>query len=188
VAGRVGPRKILIREIWKRYKKNKVEFAMCVKKRRSSVSVKNMENEKKDQAFSSKEGMNTFKKEAILIRFEDDTVTECRSAIIIPESAITEAGYIRAMTTNANAHSKHEFHAMAQIAFSQFQDGELDIETVHGPLMVESKNEVETIIAGLVVFLDSKGSFHLIAHSGQNAKKLLEVAHRFFTRWVRLDI
>ncbi len=132
--------------------------------------------------------MNTLKKDAIMIRFEDDTVTECSHAIIIPERAIIEAGYIRTMTTNANAHSKHEFHAMAQIAFSQFQDGALNIEAVHGPLTVEWKNEVETIIAGLVVFLDSQGNFHLIAHSGQNAKKLLEVAHRFCTRWVRLDI
>ena len=132
--------------------------------------------------------MNTLTKDAIMIRFEDDTVTEWRSAIIIPERAIIEAGYIRTMTTNANAHSKHEFHAMAQIAFSQLQDGELDIEDVHGPLTVQWKNEVGTIIAGLVVFLDLQGNFHLIAHSGQNAKKLLEVAHRFCTRWVRLDI
>jgi hypothetical protein len=132
--------------------------------------------------------MSTFKKDAIIIRFEDNTVTECSSAIIIPERAIIEAGYIRTMTTNANAHSKHEFHAMAQIAFSQFQDGELEIEAVHGPLTVEWKNEVETIIAGLVVFLDPQRNFRLIAHSGQNAKKLLEVAHRFCTRWVRLDI
>ena len=132
--------------------------------------------------------MNTLRKDVVIIRFGDDTVTECRSAIIIPERAILEAGYIRTMSTNADAHSKHEFYAMAQIAFSQFQDGELDIEAVHGPLRVEWKSEVETIIAGLVVFLDTQGNFHLIAHSGQNAKKLLEVVHRFCTRWVRLDI
>jgi hypothetical protein len=132
--------------------------------------------------------MSTLKKDAIIIRFEDDSVTECSSAIIILERAIIEAGCIRTMTTNANAHSKHEFHAMAQIAFSQFQEGELDIEAVHGPLTVQWKNEVETIVAGLVVFLDLQGNFHLIAHPGQNVKKLLEVAHRFCTRWVRLDI
>jgi hypothetical protein len=131
--------------------------------------------------------MNTSKKDAVIIRF-DNTVTECSSTIIIPERAITEAGYIRTMTTHVNADSKHEFHAMAQIAFSRFQDGELDIEAVHGPLTVEWKNELETIVAGLVVFLDSQGNFHLIAHPGQDAKKLLQAAHRFFTRWVRLDI
>ena len=132
--------------------------------------------------------MNTLKKDVIMIRFEDGTVTECRSAIIIPEKAIIEAGYIRTMTTNANTHSKHEFHAMVQMALFRFQDGELDIEAVHGPLRVEWKNEVETIIAGLVVFLDAQGNFHLVAHSGQNAKRLLEVAHRFSARWVRLDL
>jgi hypothetical protein len=131
--------------------------------------------------------MNTLKKDAIIIRF-DDTVTECSSAIIIPERAITEAGYIRTMTTNADADSKHEFHAMAQIALSRFQDAELDIEAVHHPLTVGWKNEVETIAAGLVVFLDSQGNLHLIAHPGQDGKKLLQAAHRFFTRWVRLDI
>ncbi len=122
-----------------------------------------------------------------MIRF-DNAVTECSSAIIIPERAITEAGHIRTMTTNANTHSKHEFHAMAQIALSRFQDGELDIETVHGPLTLKWKNEVETITAGLVVFLDSQGNFHLIAHTAQDVKKLLQVAHRFLTRWIRLDI
>jgi hypothetical protein len=132
--------------------------------------------------------MNTLSKDAIIIRFEDDTVRECSSAIMIPERAITEAGYIKTMTSNANAHSKHEFHAMAQMALFQFKDGELDIETVNGPLTVEWKNEVETMIAGLVVFVDAQGHLRLIAHSGQNAKKLLEVAHRFCTRWIRLDI
>jgi hypothetical protein len=127
------------------------------------------------------------KKDAIIIRF-DDTVTECSSTIIIPERAITEAGCIRTMTTSADAHSKHEFHAMAQIALSRFEDGELDIQTVHGPLTVERKNEVETITAGVVVFLDLQGNFHLIAHPGQDTKKLLQAAHRFFTRWIRLDI
>jgi len=132
--------------------------------------------------------MNTSDKDAIIIRFEDNSAIECSSAIIIPQRAVTEAGYIRTMTTSADAHSKHEFHTMAQITLSRFEDGELDIEAVHGPLTVEWKNEVETITAGLVVFLDPKGNFHLIAHPGQNVKKLLQVAHRFFTRWVRLDI
>ena len=126
-------------------------------------------------------------KDAIIIRF-DDTVTECSSAIIIPERAITEAGYITTMTASAEAHSIHKFHAMAEIALSRFEEGELDIQTVRGPLTVEWKNEVEIITAGVVVFLDSEGNFHLIAHPGQDGKKLLQAAHRFFTRWIRLNI
>ena len=132
--------------------------------------------------------MHSMKEDSIIIRFEDDTVTECSSAIIIPERAMIEAGYIRTLTTNSTAHSKHEFHAIAQIALSRFHDGELEVEAVYGPLTILWKNEIETITAGVVVLLDSQGKLHLIGNSGQNVNKLLQSAHRFCTRWVRLDI
>jgi len=61
--------------------------------------------------------MQSKKEDSITIRFEDDTVTECSSAIIIPERAMIEAGYIRTLTTNSTAHSKHEFHTIAQCVF-----------------------------------------------------------------------
>ncbi len=132
--------------------------------------------------------MDAIKEDTVVIRFEDGTLKECSSAIIIPERAITEAGYVRTVTSKSPAHSKHEFQAMTQIALSRFQDGELNVEAVHGPFTVEWKNEVKTITRGLVVFLDPQGNFQLIGHSDQNANKLLQVAHRFFTRWVRVDI
>ena len=128
------------------------------------------------------------KEDSITVRFEDDTVTECSSAIIIPERAMIEAGYIRTLTTNSTTHSKHEFHAIAQIALSRFQDGELELKAVYGPLTIQWKNEIERITAGVVVLLDSQGKLHLIGNSGQNVNKLLQSAHRFCTRWVRLDI
>ena len=77
---------------------------------------------------------------------------------------------------------------MTQIALSRFQDGELDVEAVHAPFTIEWKNEVQTVAAGLVLFLDLQGNFRLIGHSDRIATKLLKVAHRFCTRWVRLDI
>lgn len=126
--------------------------------------------------------------DAITIRFEDGTVTACRRAIIIPESAIIEAGYIKTLTAHSTTHSKHEFHAIAQMALFQFQEGELEFEAFDGPLTIQWKSEVETIAAGVVVLLDSQGDLHLIGNSGQQAKKLLQLAHRFCTRWIRLDI
>lgn len=125
--------------------------------------------------------------EFIIIESAESRV-ECGSAIIIPEKAISEAGYIRTMTANASAHSKHAFHAMAQMAFYQFQDGELDVETVHGPVTVAWKEHLETFHSGMVIAVDAQGGLCLIAQEGQNIKKLLEAAHRFCTRWVRLDI
>ena len=132
--------------------------------------------------------MQSMKDDSIAIRFEDDTVTACSSVIIIPERAMIEPGYIKTLTTNSTAHSKHEFHAIAQIALSRFQDGELEVEIVNGPLTIQWKEEIETITAGVLVFLDSQGNLNLIDNSSQNVNKLLQLAHRFCTRWVRLDI
>ena len=132
--------------------------------------------------------MHNMREDSITIRFEDDSIKECSSTIIILESAMIEAGYIKTLTTNSTAHAKHEFHALAQMALSQYQEGELEVEAVYGPLTIQWKNEIETITDGVVVFLDLQGSLHLIGTSGQNVHKLLQLAHRFCTRWVRLDI
>jgi hypothetical protein len=128
------------------------------------------------------------KEDAIVLRFDDVTITDCSSVIIVPERAVDEAGYIKTLTATAQAHSKHEFHALAQMACFQFQDGELEIATVNGSVIIEWKKEREELHAGLVIYLDFKNNFHVFAHPGQNYKKLLETAHRFCTRWIRLDI
>lgn len=128
------------------------------------------------------------KEDFITVRFQEDTGLECRSAILIPEEAAIEAGNIRTLTANPTAHSKHEFHALAQMALFQFQEGELKVEAVHGAFNIQWKNEKETMTAGVVVLLDSQGTLHLISNSGRNVNKLLQLAHRFCTRWIRLDI
>ncbi len=122
------------------------------------------------------------------IRFDATEVTDCTCALVIPERAVTEAGYIKTLTTKALAHSKHEFQAMSQTVYYRYQDGEVEITAVNGPLSVEWLQDVETLMAGIVVYRDGSGEFHILAHPGQNVKKLLEAAHRFCTRWVRLDI
>ena len=125
--------------------------------------------------------------ESIIIGFAE-VRTECGSVIIVPEKAVSEAGYIRTMTAHATAHAKHEFHAMAQMAFYQYQDGELEVEIVQGPVTVGFKDQIETLSSGMLIGVDNRGGLRLIAQDGQNIKKLLETAHRFCTRWVRLDI
>ena len=92
------------------------------------------------------------------------------------------------MTTDSAAHSKHQFHAMTQIALFQFQEGELAVGTACGPLAVQWKDETVTMVAGIVLYLNSQGDLHLVGDPAQNASKLLQLAHRFCTRWVRLDI
>ena len=92
------------------------------------------------------------------------------------------------MTTDSAAHSKHQFHALTQIALFQFQEGELEVEAIRGPLTVHRENETVTMPAGIVLYLDSQGDLHLLGDPALNVRKLLQLAHRFCTRWVRLDI
>ena len=119
---------------------------------------------------------------------EEQLIDSCTSAILVPEKALEEAGYIITMTSNNDASSKHEFHAMAQMAYFQFQDDELNVNDVSGLIKIDSGERQEIVDTGLVLYRDADGGFHALVHGGLNKKKLLEAAYRFCTRWVRLDI
>ena len=73
-----------------------------------------------------------------LIRIETGgtTLSNAESVIVVPEIAIKEPGYIQVFTTKDNAHAKHEYHAMAQMAYFQYQDEELEIREVATSLSV----------------------------------------------------
>lgn len=126
--------------------------------------------------------------DTIILQCAGHIIADCASLIIVPEIAITEPGYIKTLTVKAAAHAKHEFQAMAQMAYFQFQDDELEITPLKEPLGITLRGETEYLAAGMVLYRDLAGEFHALIHEGQNRKKLLEAAHRFCTRWVRLDI
>lgn len=125
---------------------------------------------------------------SITLQLGEETITYCESIILVPAVAISEHGYIRTISANAGAHAKHEFHALAQMAYFQFQDGELELETLQGPLLITLRGEAEALVDGLALYRDLEGRFHVLMHAGQDARKLIEAAYRFCTRWVRLDI
>jgi hypothetical protein len=112
---------------------------------------------------------------------------ECDCLLIIPERAIDEHGYIRAMQRSATG-NKHEFQALAQTGYYQFQDDELDYFETQGHIEVIRGLEKETLDDGLVLFRDTGGAIRAVGHQGARPKKLLEAVNRFCTRWVRLDI
>lgn len=122
------------------------------------------------------------------IIIEDTFQIECASVILVPQKAIEEAGYIQTFTDGHDAAAKHEFHAMAQMAYFQYQDDELEVETVTQTLRIESDERVERLGSGLVLYRDTSGGLGAMVHEGLNRKKLFEAANRFCTRWVRLDI
>ena len=125
-----------------------------------------------------------------LIRIESgkELLSNCESLIIIPEIAIKEPGYIQVFTIKDTAHAKHEYHAMAQMAYFQYQDDELDMQEVDKPITIVMQGESVSLEAGMVLSREPSGDFFVFVHTSQNQKKLLEAGYRYCTRWVRLDI
>ncbi len=118
----------------------------------------------------------------------EEQCMEIASVITVPEMSLSEAGYITTSTLQSGMHEKHEFHAMSQVAYYQYQDDELEITWVKKPMSVHRGMDKLPIEKGVVICRDLAGNIHVYAHNGQNVKKLLEAAHRFCTRWIRLDI
>jgi len=126
--------------------------------------------------------------DAIELASEGSTIQACVSVIIVPERAISEPGYIQAITTRAGAHDKHEFHALAQMAYFQGQDDELDVILLEAPCQIEHGGNVEIFLNGMVIFRGESGEIGIALYKESMRKKLLEAAYRYCTRWVRLDI
>jgi hypothetical protein len=118
----------------------------------------------------------------------DGVIEDCTSVIIIPEKAIAEPGYIQTLTNSNDASSKHEFHAMAQTTYFQYQDDELLVHPTTGTIRVESGDYKDTQSKAMIVYRDNAGGLHAYIHQGLPAKKFLETAYRFCARWVRLDL
>ena len=116
-----------------------------------------------------------------------DGGADCDCLLIIPERAVEEHGYIKAMQRSATG-NKHEFQALAQTGYYQFQDDELDYFETPGHIEVVHGREKETLDDGMVLFRDTGGAIRAVAHQAARPKKLLEAANRWCTRWVRLDI
>ena len=126
--------------------------------------------------------------DTIVIQSAAVTIDECESVIIVPEIAVEEPGYINSLTIKDSAHAKHEFHAMAQMAYFQFQDDELSIEEIESSLNVILGTQNVELSSGMILCRNVAGDFRVLVHATQDRKKLLEAAYRYCTRWVRLDI
>ncbi len=124
---------------------------------------------------------------AISLSYEGAGYNDCLCALIVPAQALDEPGYIKGVSA-AGSSSKHEFHALAQTAYYQFQDDELKVELTSRPLEIAGADLHEVLDRGMVIYRDRQGNIRAVAHQGLKLRKLLEAANRFCTRWVRLDI
>ncbi|MBW1635261.1 MAG: hypothetical protein JRC87_07320 [Deltaproteobacteria bacterium] len=125
---------------------------------------------------------------SIVILSGEKILAESESVIIVPEKSIEEAGYIKMFTVKDGAHAKHEYHAMAQMAYFQYQDDELDIHEIDEPVAASYDEERVDLDSGMVLCRNGNGEFLVFMHKNLNRKKLLEAVYRYCTRWVRLDI
>lgn len=124
----------------------------------------------------------------IQLRAGTDIMAHCLCLLIIPARAVDEPGYIKPLHSSGPAASKHELHALAQTAYYQFQDDELQLELTGEPILVEAGAETESLEEGMVVLRDQSGAIRAVVNGDVSARRLLETANRFCTRWVRLDI
>jgi hypothetical protein len=124
----------------------------------------------------------------ISVYIGDEKISVCESVILIPERAVEEQGYIKVHTVKDSANAKHEYHAMAQMAYFQYQDDELEIRESDLPFIVQTAHKKIELESGLVLFREESGKFYALIHTLLNKKKLLEAGYRYCTRWVRLDI
>ena len=124
----------------------------------------------------------------IAIHIEKDTVLHGKTAILVPDIALSEAGHIRTLSADAGPQDKHAFFAIAQTAYMQFQDEELKVSISDLPMMVTGEKETVSLQSGLVIVRTVSGEIKVLAHSQKPHGKLLEAAYRYCTRWVRLDI
>ena len=119
---------------------------------------------------------------------DGDGPGECAAAIIVPEQALHEPGYITMIAGPGTAVDKHSLQALAQTACYQFQDEELEVAEMTGPCRIVGPGGETELARGLVVYREASGAIGAAVHSGLSARKLLAAAHRYCTRWVRLDI
>ncbi len=94
----------------------------------------------------------------MIITCSGSAMAECSSALLVPEIAAQEPGYIKALTSSSAAASKHEFHALAQMAYYQYQDGEIEITPLTGRCRVCRGNDDEVLESGLIIYRSSDGA------------------------------
>lgn len=121
------------------------------------------------------------------IQCEPIHIDDCQYAILVPQQALTGARIVL-IGGETDSQSKHSLHALSQMAYYQFQDNELEPITIHGNCTLTGKSVSETMDNGLIIVMQKSGVISILLHPELKAKSLLEAAHRYCTRWVRLDI
>lgn len=132
--------------------------------------------------------------EAIKVQYgspaKDQKTILTQSVIVVPDRALDEPGFIKTYSTTSGQMSKHDLHQLSQIALFDFEDGNLIPENLSGQdsLAVDFQNSITRIPDGIVLARLESGAPALLVCEGAEVMRLLKLAHRFCTRWIRLDV
>jgi hypothetical protein len=117
-------------------------------------------------------------------------LNEAETALLTPADAPEYPDKFRGETTQSAVNAKHAYHALAQIAFFDYEDKILEVVSVppETVLTIRGEHTQGQVDEGLIVARDAQGKVRVFAHEGQDLFALLKFAHRYCTRWIRLDI
>lgn len=124
----------------------------------------------------------------IAVDLGDGIQIGCRAVITVPETALADATYIHCFSIDSQVRSKHEFHTLAQIALMMFADEEIKPQRIKGVISLEAGEDALKLESGMIICRLESNDIAIYVNSDHSPRKYLEVAHRYCTRWVRLDI
>ena len=124
----------------------------------------------------------------IQILSTDQLVCECLAAIAVPEIALSVPGHIRTFSATAGSQSKHSIYALSQMMLIEFEDGEQQPRQFQFDLTVTNGASLFRVDHGVVVVRNLDGRLEVLSNAAKPLRKFIEVANRFCTRWIRLDI
>ncbi len=124
----------------------------------------------------------------ISVELSSEKQISCRAVIVIPETALIDATYIRSFSTASPVRSKHEFYTLAQIALIQFDDDEVTPQKVAGKIIITIDAEKFVLESGMLICRLESDGYLMYTNADKSPRKYLETANRYCTRWVRLDV
>lgn len=114
-------------------------------------------------------------------------INDCIAGILVQENS---SGTLEAILLGASSskQDKHTLHALAQMAYYQFQDDEITPLIINGKCSITNLSPAHQAEKCLLIIKSQSRDLTLYHHDDIQIKKYLEAAHRYTTRWIRLDI
>lgn len=127
--------------------------------------------------------------DSIYISCGDKSEWAFKGAILVPEKSLEIQTLVKPVIPQTFATPKDIAFSLIQIALSGFEDREIPVENIDTdiPIVTVKNEETASCTNGLVVFWSTEG-IKIWAHENSSVDKLLKIAHRECTRWIRLDV